>query len=234
MTVDENQTASTPRPGPSYPPPPSYSIPPLPTQASLPNGQPHVQAQQQPTVLPSSQPRNIPRYMLPIQYQAVVVKYLPSPYTLPTLHIYTNSPLYSGLPYLLQLQRPTPPRLYYNQVIPVTTHDGQRALIVDPQGVQSLANQGYRIETRRIDVNDPFARAVPNALVIVGPQRERRFGFGLTDFWGLFRQRLGQQIWLMCKLAFMVGIFSSQNASWRRIIMLCLVAAGIFCIEPPF
>jgi hypothetical protein len=37
----------------------------------------------------------------------------------------------------------------------------------------------------------------------------------------------------MCKLAFMVGIFSSNNASWRRIIGLIIAAAGIFCNPPP-
>ena len=61
-----------------------------------------------------------------------------------------------------------------------------------------------------------------------GQPAERRFG--LTDFVSLFRRRLGQQLWLMCKLAFMVGVFSSNNASWRRIFVLCLAAAGIFCM----
>ena len=37
----------------------------------------------------------------------------------------------------------------------------------------------------------------------------------------------------MCKLAFMVGIFSSNNASWRRIIGLVIAAAGIFCTITP-
>jgi len=63
-----------------------------------------------------------------------------------------------------------------------------------------------------------------------GQPAERRFG--LTDFVSLFRRRLGQQLWLMCKLAFMVGVFSSNNASWRRIFVLCLAAAGIFCMFP--
>jgi hypothetical protein len=63
-----------------------------------------------------------------------------------------------------------------------------------------------------------------------GQPAERRFG--LTDFVSLFRRRLGQQLWLMCKLAFMVGVFSSNNASWRRILVLCLAAAGIFCMDP--
>jgi len=63
-----------------------------------------------------------------------------------------------------------------------------------------------------------------------GQPAERRFG--LTDFVSLFRRRLGQQLWLMCKLAFMVGVFSSNNASWRRIFVLCLAAAGIFCKYP--
>lgn len=62
------------------------------------------------------------------------------------------------------------------------------------------------------------------------PPRER--GFGLTDLVSLFRRRLSQQLWLMCKLAFMVGIFSSNNASWRRIMGLCIAAACIFC-KPP-
>jgi hypothetical protein len=104
-------------------------------------------------------------------------------------------------------------------VIPVTTHEGQQALIVSPAGVQSLAQQGYRVEVR---VFSQQTNAQPQI-----PPPERRFG--LTDFIGLFRRRLGQQLWLMCKLAFMVGIFSSNNASWRRIIGLCIAAAGIFC-----
>lgn len=37
-----------------------------------------------------------------------------------------------------------------------------------------------------------------------------------------------QHVWLVCKLAFMVGVFSSNNASWRRIIGLCTAAAGIY------
>ena len=119
-------------------------------------------------------------------------------------------------------------------VIPVTTHEGQPALIVSPAGVVSLAQQGYRVEVR------VFAQQMTAGGQIVQQQQqqqqpqipppERRFG--LTDFVSLFRRRLGQQLWLMCKLAFMVGIFSSNNASWRRILGLCIAAAGIFCNIP--
>ena len=148
----------------------------------------------------------------------------------------------SGLPLLAQLGRPSQIRLTSDHVIPVVTHDGQQALIVSPAGVQSLAQQGYRVEVR------VFAHHQQQQLqgqggghhhqlhVVAQPQippppPERRFG--LTDLVTLFRRRLGQQLWLMCKLAFMVGIFSSNNASWRRILGLCIAAAGIFCNPHP-
>jgi hypothetical protein len=105
----------------------------------------------------------------------------------------------------------------------VTTHAGQPALIVSPAGVTSLAQQGYRVEVRVFNQNQQQRNAAQPQI----PPPERRFG--LTDFLSLFRRRLGQQLWLMCKLAFMVGIFSSNNASWRRIIGLVIAAAGIFC-----
>jgi hypothetical protein len=117
-------------------------------------------------------------------------------------------------------------------VIPVITHEGQQALIVSPAGVASLAQQGYRVEVRVFAQQQlqQLQPALQNIQPQIPPPFERRFG--LTDFVSLFRRRLGQQLWLLCKLAFMVGIFSSNNASWRRIIGLCIVAAGIFCAPP--
>jgi hypothetical protein len=119
-------------------------------------------------------------------------------------------------------------------VIPVITHDGQQALIVSPAGVVSLAQQGYRVEVRTFaqQVQHIQQQNAPQQLQQQQPQippPERRFG--LTDFVSLFPRRVWQQLWLMCKLAFMVGIFSS-NASWRRIIGLCIAAAGIFRNSP--
>jgi hypothetical protein len=151
--------------------------------------------------------------IIPVQYQAVLIKYIPSCFTLLTM---------SGLPFLSQLQRPQI-RLTSDTVIPVTTHEGQQALIVSPAGVASLAQQGYRVEVRVFAQNQQPRNAAQPQI----PPPERRFG--LADFVSLFRRRLGQQLWLMCKLAFMVGIFSSNNASWRRIIGLVIAAAGIFC-----
>jgi hypothetical protein len=110
----------------------------------------------------------------------------------------------------------------------VTTHEGQQALIVSPAGVASLAQQGYRVEVRIFAQNQQQRNAAQQPQI---PPPERRFG--LADFISLFRRRLGQQLWLMCKLAFMVGIFSSNNASWRRIIGLVIAAAGIFCTITP-
>lgn len=115
-------------------------------------------------------------------------------------------------------------------VIPVITHEGQPALIVSPAGVASLAQQGYRVEVRVFaqqlvqQQNQNGAQQQQQPQI---PPPERRFG--LTDFVSLFRRRLGEQLWLLCRLAFMVGIFSSNNASWRRIVGLCIAAAGIFC-----
>jgi len=134
-----------------------------------------------------------------------------------------------------------------DHVIPVVTHDGQQALIVSPAGVQSLEQQGYRVEVRVFaqhlqqqnlqQLQAPAGgghhhqrHVVAQPQIPPPPPQERRFG--LTDLVSLFRRRLGQQLWLMCKLAFMVGIFSSNNASWRRILGLCIAAAGIFCTSP--
>jgi hypothetical protein len=152
--------------------------------------------------------------IIPVQYQAVLIKYLPPGFISLTV---------SGLPFLSQLQRPQI-RLTSDTVIPVTTHEGQQALIVSPAGVVSLAQQGYRVEVRVFAQNQQQRNAAQQPQI---PLPERRFG--LADFISLFRRRLGQQLWLMCKLAFMVGIFSSNNASWRRIIGLVIAAAGIFC-----
>jgi hypothetical protein len=113
-------------------------------------------------------------------------------------------------------------------VIPVITHEGQPALIVSPGGVASLAQQGYRVEVR-VFAQQQLQQLQPaqhNLQPQIPPPLERRLG--LADLVTLFRRRLGQQLWLMCKLAFMVGIFSSNNATWRRIIGLCIAATGIF------
>jgi len=156
--------------------------------------------------------------VLPIQYQAVLV---------------------NGLPCLVQITRPPAQiRLSSDTVIPVTTHEGQQALILSPQGVSSLAQQGYQVEIRVFTRQGGQAGGGPGVVAgIVGQQNQAQGQgqrFGLTDFVSLFRRRLGQQLWLMCKLAFMVGVFSSNNASWRRIVVLCLAAAGIFCTLAPF
>jgi len=124
-------------------------------------------------------------------------------------------------------------RLSSDTVIPVTTHEGLPALLVSPHGVSSLAQQGWHVEVRTFVRENPLPGAQgagPGAAPGQAAAQERRFG--LTDFVSLFRRRLGQQLWLMCKLAFMVGVFSSNNASWRRIMVLCLAAAGIFCTSP--
>ena len=115
----------------------------------------------------------------------------------------------------------------------MTTHEGQPALIVSPAGVASLEQQGYRVEVR-VFAQQQFQQLQPahqNMQPQIPPPLERRFG--LTDFVSFFRRGLGRHLWLMCKLAFMVGIFSSNNASWRRIIGLCIAAAGIFCTLLP-
>jgi hypothetical protein len=124
-------------------------------------------------------------------------------------------------------------RLSSDTVIPVTTHEGLPALLVSPHGVSSLAQQGWQVEVRTFVRENPLPAAQgagPGAAPGQAAAQERRFG--LTDFVSLFRRRLGQQLWLMCKLAFMVGVFSSNNASWRRIMVLCFAAAGIFCTSP--
>ena len=131
--------------------------------------------------------------------------------------------------------RPSQIKLSSDHVISVLTHDGQQALIVSPAGVQSLAQQGYRVEVRVFAQHQQQNLQLQPQQVhhhvaqpqIPPPPLERRFG--LADLISLFRRSLGQQLWLMCKLAFMVGIFSSNNASWRRILGLCIAAAGIFC-----
>jgi len=198
---------------PQVPIPPQSTQPPLPTRSN-PALDAAAQAVHQ-TVAQFSANQPIRQVqLLPIQYQAVLIKYLPT-----NIHPTNNS----GLPFLAQLNRQSQIRLTTDQVIPVTTHEGQPALIVSPAGVVSLAQQGYRVEVR------VFAQQPPANQPQVPPPERR---FGLTEFISLFRARLGQQLWLMCKLAFMVGIFSSNNASWRRIMCLCIVAAGIFCTFP--
>jgi len=109
----------------------------------------------------------------------------------------------------------------------VLTHEGQAIYIVSPAGVASLAQQGYRVEVRQLA--NPGPGRVGNLLAQPQVPPPERFRFGLTDLVSLFRRRLGQQLWLMFKLAFMVGMFSSNNASWRRIIGLCVAAVFIFC-----
>lgn len=170
------------------------------TQAAI--QQTITQLNAQPPTLPSIQ-------VLPIQYQALLI---------------------NGLPFLAQINRPPHIRLSSDTVIPVTTHEGQQALILSPQGVSSLAQQGYQVEIRVFNrqTGQP-AGGVPAGIVGQNQGQQQGQRFGLTDFVSLFRRRLGQQLWLMCKLAFMVGVFSSNNASWRRIAVLCLAAAGIFC-----
>ena len=135
---------------------------------------------------------------------------------------------------MAQLGRPSQIRLTSDTVIPVITHEGQYALVVSPPVVASLEQQGYRVEVRVFGQQlQQLQLAQQNIQPQIPLRLERRFG--LTDFVSLFRRRLGQQLWLMCKLAFMVGIFSSNNASWRRILGLSIAAAGIFCIThlPP-
>ena len=134
------------------------------------------------------------------------------------------------MPFLAQLGRPTQIRLTSDMVIPVLTHEGQRALIVSPAGVASLAQQGYRVEVRVFTQQGQGQQPPQNAQQPQIPPPERRFG--LTDFVSLFRRRLGPQLLLVCKLAFMVGVFSSNNASWRKLVALIIAAAGIFCILP--
>jgi len=167
--------------------------------------------------------------VLPIQYQAVLIKYPPPNLIL----IY-----YSGLPFLVQLANSQPTlRLPSNTAIPVRTHTGQTAYIINPDGVATLARQGCRIHSFQFLHPPPLpgAQVVGQIQVIgqqiVGQQPERRL-VGLTDLIALFRRRgIMQHVWLVCKLAFMVGLFSSHNASWRRIFGLCLVAVGIYCIS---
>ena len=93
----------------------------------------------------------------------------------------------------------------------------------------SLAYQGYRVEVRLLANTGAGPGRAGNLLAQPQVPPPERFRFGLTDLVSLFRRRLGQQLWLMFKLAFMVGMFSSNNASWRRIIGLCVAAVFIFC-----
>jgi hypothetical protein len=216
--VDDASSAIPPMPAP----PQLYTIP---MQTSDTTQQPtsHSRA----TQTPSSLTRQM--QFLPIQYQAVLVKY-------PLLAI----KLTSGSPFLIQVPNPQPIlRLPSDTAIPVRTHTGERAYIINPDGVTALARQGCRIHAFQllhpIQPHGPGAQAVVGQLQIIDqqPQQrqiERRF-VGLTDLIALFRRRgVMQHIWLLCKLAFMVGLFSSNNASWRRIFGLCLAAAGIYCI----
>ena len=134
------------------------------------------------------------------------------------------------MPVLAQLGRLPQIRLSSDHVLPVLTHEGQAAYIVSPAGVASLAQQGYRVEVRLLPNPGAGPGRVGNVLAQPQVPPPERFRFGLTDLVSLFRQRLWQQLWLMFKLAFMVGMFSSNNASWRRIIGLCVAAVFVFCI----
>ena len=91
--------------------------------------------------------------------------------------------------------------------IPVRTAEGQRALILSPEGVRAMAAQGVNVDRNT--------------------QREQRFmGITSSQVRNLLRNGIPHS-WLFLKLTFLVFLLGS-NSSWNRLLVLNLAAAIIF------
>lgn len=91
--------------------------------------------------------------------------------------------------------------------IAVRTAEGQRALVLSPEGVRTLAAQGVNV-----------SRTVT--------RRNTYFGISSEQFRSFMRTGIPHS-WLFLKLAFFVALLGS-NSSWSRILLLSAVATFIF------
>jgi hypothetical protein len=109
---------------------------------------------------------------------------------------------------------------------PVALADGRRAVILSPEAVQAMTQQGVAVQNQ-----GPAGQIIPGPAA-AGPANRIAAGAAARNFVNrpevrAFWRTGIPHIWLFLKLAFLVMMLGS-SASWKKLIMLNAIAFAIF------